>query len=402
MQHFCFLAPFFKSWTQISKTFSMYTKGLFLSNIVHKSVYICVSEQFSFAELIHLPHRCGILRCWLDSMIIAQVCLRLATINGHSKMCSFTVLGVQGGLKTSQYLVWPPFAFAHHLTTNWSWLLIVACGMLVHSSSMAVRSCWILAGTGTRCHIRRSTASQTCSMGDMSGEYAGHARTGMISASRICVQILATWGRALSCCNMRWWSWMNNTTMGLRISSLYLCAFKMPSIKWTTNLCSLSITYACPYHNPTATMGHSIHNVDISKPLTHTTPYTQSAICLVQWKPGFIREENTSPKCQTPSNVSICPLKSVTTINCSQVETPMRMTSMQMSFPETVSNSLCRNSLVMPKIMPTDCCSSCGWSQTILEVKMLDPGLVWLHMVCGCEASWMYCQILWKAFRDGL
>ncbi len=50
---------------------------------------------------------CGISRCWLDSMIIAQVCLRLATIKGHSKMCSFTVLG---GPKTSQYLVWPPFA----------------------------------------------------------------------------------------------------------------------------------------------------------------------------------------------------------------------------------------------------------------------------------------------------
>jgi len=33
-----FLPPFFMSWTQISKTFSMYTKGLFLSNIVHKSV----------------------------------------------------------------------------------------------------------------------------------------------------------------------------------------------------------------------------------------------------------------------------------------------------------------------------------------------------------------------------
>ncbi len=96
------------------------------------------------------------------------------------------------------------------------------------------------------------------------------------------------------------------------------------------HLCSLFITYACPYHNPTTTMGHSIHNVDIIKPLTHTTPYTLSAICLIQWKPGFIREENTSPKCQMPSNVSICPLKSVT-MN-SQVETPMRMTSMQMSF----------------------------------------------------------------------
>ncbi len=112
------------------------------------------------------------------------------------------------------------------------------------------------------------------------------------------------------------------------------------------HLCSLSITYAFPYHNPSATMGHLIHNVDISKPLTHTMPYTLSAICPVQWKPRFIREENTSPKCQTPSNVSICPLKSVTT-NCSQVETPMRTTSMQMSFTETVSDSLCRKSLVI-------------------------------------------------------
>ncbi len=42
---------------------------------------------------------------------------------------------------------------------------------------------------------------------------------------------------------------------------------------------------------------------------------------------------------------------------------------MQMSFPETVSDSLYRNDLVMQ----TDCCSSCpgGWSQMILEGKML-------------------------------
>ncbi len=55
----------------------------------------------------------------------------------------------------------------------------MACGMLVHSSSMAVRSFWILAGTGTRCRIHRSRASQTCPMGNMPGEYVGHARTGM-------------------------------------------------------------------------------------------------------------------------------------------------------------------------------------------------------------------------------
>ncbi len=142
-------------------------------------------------------------------------------------------------------------------------------------------------------------------------------------------------------------------TKGLFLSNIvYLCIQNAIN---KMDLCSLSMTYACPYHNPTATMGHLIHNVDISKPLTHTMPYTLSAICPVQWKPGFIREENTSLKCQMPSNVSICPLKSVTMTNCSQVETPMRMTSMQMSFPEKVSGSLCRNSLVIQ----TDCCSSC-------------------------------------------
>ncbi len=34
-----------------------------------------------------------------------------------------------------------------------------------------------------------------------------------------------------------WWSWMNGTTMGLRILSQYLCAFKMPSIKCTCVHC---------------------------------------------------------------------------------------------------------------------------------------------------------------------
>ncbi len=172
-------------------------------------------------------------------MIIAQMCLRLATIRATLK-CA--VLPNGGGGATIQYLVWPPFASrsaTHLLRIELIRLLFVACGMLFHSSSMAVRSCWILSGTGTRCCIRRSRASQTCFMRDVSGEYAvyGHARTGMFSASRNYVQILATWGRALSCCNMRWWSWMNGTTIGFRISSRYFWAFKMPSIKCTCVRC---------------------------------------------------------------------------------------------------------------------------------------------------------------------
>ncbi len=70
--------------------------------------------------------------------------------------------------------------------------------------------------------------------------------------------------------------------------------------------------------------------------------------------------------------------------------------SMQMSFPEMVSDSLCRNSLVMQ----TDCCSSCPGDWSLghdlggEDAGCGVPGLVWLHVVCSCEAGWMYCQIL--------
>ena len=59
-----------------------------------------------------------------------------------------------------------PHAARHLLCIEFIRLMIVPCGMLSHSSSMAVWSCWILAGTGTYCCTRWSRASQTCSMGD--------------------------------------------------------------------------------------------------------------------------------------------------------------------------------------------------------------------------------------------
>ncbi|KAJ8395385.1 hypothetical protein AAFF_G00033700 [Aldrovandia affinis] len=117
-------------------------------------------------------------------------------------------------------------------------------------------------------------------------------------------------------------------------------------------------------------MGHFVHNVDISTPLSHATPYMPSANCPVQLKPGFIREEDPSPACQWPLKVNSCPLTSVMTPDCSQVKTLVRTSSVQMSFPETVSDSLCRNS----SIVQTNCFISCpcGWSHMILQLKKQD------------------------------
>ncbi len=73
--------------------------------------------------------------------------------------------------------------------------------------------------------------------------------------------------------------WHNNGPQDLVTVSLCIqnAINKMP-------LCSLSISYACPYHNPTVTMGQLDHKVDISKPLTHISPY----MCL----PSALYSEN--------------------------------------------------------------------------------------------------------------
>ena len=65
-----------------------------------------------------------------------------------------------------------------------------------------------------------------------------------------------------------------------------------------------------------------------------------------KWK-NKLREQGEAPTSAEVVTVSLCPLRLVTTPNCSQVKTLMRTMSTQMSIPETVSNGLCRNSSVV-------------------------------------------------------
>ena len=169
--------------------------------------------------------------------------------------------------KNIQYWVWPPFASCsatHLLRIELIRLLIAACGMLSHSS-IAVRSCWVLAGTGIRCRTCRSRASQTCSKGDLSSEYTVHGRTRKFSASTNCVQLLPTRQHNI----MR----KNEVMVASEWQDLIMVSLCVEIAIDKMQLCSLSVAYACPHHNPTTTMGTlftTLTSANRSPTLRHT------------------------------------------------------------------------------------------------------------------------------------
>ncbi len=206
----------------------------------------------------------------------------------------FYCIGGGGGPKTSQYLAWPPFAShsaTHLLCIELIRLLIVACGMLVHSSSMAVQFLDI----GRNWNMLSYTPIQSI-LNMFNGWHIWWVCWPCKNWDVFSFQELCTDPYNMGPCIiilqhevMVVDEWHYNGPQDLVTVSLCI-----QNVINKMHLCSLSITYACPYHNPTTTMGHSIHNVDISKPLTHMTPYTLSAIWPVQWKPGFIWREHLS------------------------------------------------------------------------------------------------------------
>ncbi len=120
------------------------------------------------------------------------------------------------------------------------------------------------------------------------------------------------------------------------------------------HLCSLSITYACLYHNPTVTMGHSIHNVNISK--EKRTPL-QSA--------------------RPPSIVSIFPTQVGYDDELQSGRDPDKDDEHADELPWQFVQKFFGYA--------NRCCSSCpgGLSQMILEVKMLD-----VEVLGWCGYTW--------------
>ncbi len=152
------------------------------------------------------------------------------------------------------------------------------------------------------------------------------------------------------------------TLFGLHTRRASLRALCIKNAINKMHLCSLSITYACPYHNPTRSTTLTSAN---------RSPTHRNTRCL----PSALYSENRD------SSVKKTPLQSaryyrmwaLAHLSRLRQRTAVRSKHQwgrracrwaSLRWFLTVSDSLCRNSLVMQ----TDCFSSCpgGWSQTIL------------------------------------
>ena len=69
------------SWAEMKRSQKMTILKACVSNVVHKFVYIPVSEHFSFAKLIHPPDRCCISRSWLTGMQTSRLSAKCIVLN---------------------------------------------------------------------------------------------------------------------------------------------------------------------------------------------------------------------------------------------------------------------------------------------------------------------------------
>ncbi len=150
-------------------------------------------------------------------------------------------------------------------------------------------------------------------------------------------------------------------------------------------------------------MGHSIHNVEFSKPLTHK----RHTRCL----PSALYSENRD------SSVKRTPLQSARHHRmCEHLPTQVCYDDELQSgwdpdeddehadelpwdgFWQFVQKIFSYANRLLQQLSGWLVSDDLGGE----DAGCGGPGLVWLHVVCGCEAGWMYCQILWNTFGEGL
>ncbi len=168
------------------------------------------------------------------------------------------------------------------------------------------------------------------------------------------------------------------------------------------HMCSLFITYACPYYNPVvqwATRSTTLTSANRSPTWRHTR-------CL----PSALYSENRD------SSVKRTPLQSARRIECEHLPTQVSYDNELQSgrdpveddehvdglpwdgFWQFVQKLFCYANRLLQQLSGWLVSDDLGGE----DAGCGGPGLVWLHVVCGCEAGWRYCQILWNAFGDGL
>lgn len=141
----------------------------------------------------------------------------------------------------------------------------------------------------------------------------------------------------------RWWSWMNSTIRKSGSSVMVSLSAKMPSIT--------CIHICCPQHKPSCTI-----TPPPSAKLQSKQPSTFCCKTVIHpWTEHLSKVQN----------VGIGPLKSVTMTTCNEVETPVRVTSMQASISDSVWPLVQKFFHDAHQMM--HCCSCLGgWAQTVL------------------------------------
>lgn len=125
-----------------------------------------------------------------------------------------------------------------------------------------------------------------------------------------------------------------------------------------------------------------------SQLVAHMTPYTLPAISPVDY---FICEESTSPRCHTALKGRRFAVRSR---HCWRHKT-LIWASLRRFLTVCVEILWSWRPAVLQLF---------GWLIPDFQVKTLDagPGLAWLHVVCNCEAGWMYWQIVGDDIGDSL